>query len=204
MDTLFTILMLSCMGLVMAKSPGGEIALPPPSLKGGLSVAEALHRRRSVRDYAKGPLSIPEVSQLLWSAQGITQRAGGLRAAPSAGATYPLEVYLVAGNVKGLKAGIYRYIPARHALLRVAEGDVRAKLCDAALGQQCVKEAPAVLVLAAVYARTAARYGERAERYVDIEVGHAGENVYLQAEAMGLGTVAVGAFSDTAVKKILG
>jgi SagB-type dehydrogenase family enzyme len=204
MDTLFTILMLSCVGLAMGKNPGAEIALPAPQLKGKLSVEEALHHRRSVRDYSKGALSLPEVSQLLWAAQGITQRAGGLRAAPSAGATYPLEVYLVAGDVRGLPAGIYRYVPARHALLRKADGDVRAKLRDASLGQRWVKEAPAVIVLAAVYARTASRYGGRAERYVDIEVGHAGENVYLQAEALGLGTVAVGAFSDGDVKKVLG
>lgn len=204
MDALFTILMLSCVGLVMGKHPGGEIALPPPQLKGRLSVEEALHRRRSVRDYAKEGLSIPEVSQLLWAAQGITQRGEGLRTAPSAGAAYPLEVYLVAGDVRGLPAGIYRYLPARHALIRKAEGDVRAKLRDASLGQQCVKDAPATLVITAVYARTAARYGGRAERYVDIEVGHAGENVYLQAETLGLGTVAVGAFSDAEVKRVLG
>ncbi len=204
MDTLFTILMLSCVGLAMGKHPGNEVALPPPQLKGRLPVEEALHRRRSVRDYAKVALSIPEVSQLLWAAQGITQHEEGLRTAPSAGATYPLEVYLVAGDVRGLPAGIYHYVPARHVLIRKAEGDVRAKLGEASLNQQCVKEAPAILVIAAVYARTSARYGGRAERYVDIEVGHAGENIYLQAEALGLGTVAVGAFSDTEVKRVLG
>lgn len=204
MDTLFTILMLSCVGLVMGKHPSSEVVLPPPQLKGRLPVEEALHRRRSVRDYAKGGLSIPEVSQLLWAAQGITQREEGLRTAPSAGATYPLEVYLVAGDVRGLPAGVYRYVPARHALVRKAEGDVRAKLGEASLNQQWVKEAPATLVIAAVYARTASRYGGRAERYVDIEVGHAGENVYLQAEALGLGTVAVGAFSDAEVKRVVG
>jgi len=204
MDTLFAIVMLSCVGLVMGKSPDNEITLPAPALKGKLSVEEALHRRRSVRDYTQGALSLAQVSQLLWAAQGITQRAEGLRTAPSAGATYPLEIYLVAGNVNGLAAGIYRYIPARHALLRTAEGDVRAKLRDASLGQPWVREAPATLAIAAVYARTASRYGGRAQRYVDIEVGHAGENVYLQAESLGLGTVAVGAFNDGEVKKVLG
>ncbi len=204
MDMLFTIVMLSCLGLVAAKSPDSEIVLPAPVLKGRLSVEEALQRRRSVRDYGRGGLSLAEVSQLLWAAQGITQRAEGLRAAPSAGATYPLAIYLVAGNVNGLAAGIYCYIPSRHVLLRTAEGDVRARLRDASLGQQWVREAPATLAIAAVYARTASRYGGRAQRYVHIEAGHAGENIYLQAESLGLGTVAVGAFNDGEVKKVLG
>ena len=204
MDTLFAFVMLMCMGLVVGKSPDSEITLPSPALKGKLSVEEALRRRRSVRDYTKGALSLAEISQLLWAAQGITLRAEGFRTAPSAGATYPLEIYLVAGNVNGLAAGIYRYIPVRHTLLRTAEGDVRAKLRDASRGQPWVREAPATIVIAAVYARTACRYGGRAQRYVDIEVGHAGQNVYLEAESLGLGTVAVGAFDDAGVKQALG
>jgi len=193
-----------CVGMAWGASPPNEISLPAPSLKGSLSLEEALAHRRSVREYKKHFLSLIEVSQMLWAAQGITGAREGFRTAPSAGATYPLEIYLVAGNVKGLSPGVYRYIPRTHALVQTLAGDARARLCDAALGQQWVKDAPATVLIAAVYARTAARYGPRARRYIDIEVGHSGQNVYLQAEALGLGTVAVGAFDDGAVKRVLG
>jgi SagB-type dehydrogenase family enzyme len=177
--------------------------LPPPATTGKLSLEEAVQKRRSIREYADAPLSMAETGQLLWAAQGVTDRRGGYRAAPSAGATYPLSVLLVAGNVKGLEPGVYRYLPAEHALTRMQSGDIRKNLCSASLNQRWVKEAPAIIVLAADYGRTAGRYGPRATRYVDIEVGHAAQNVYLQATALGLGTVAVGAFDDDAVKKLL-
>ncbi|MDP8246621.1 MAG: SagB/ThcOx family dehydrogenase [Candidatus Tritonobacter lacicola] len=180
------------------------IKLPEPLIKGVMSVEEAISNRRSIRSYKKTGLTLNQVSQLLWAAQGITEKKRGFRSAPSAGATYPLTAYLVAGEVEGLAPGVYQYIPERHALRMVSGRDVRPGLARASYGQGWVAAAPATIVLAARYERTTRVYGKRGVRYVDIEVGHAGENIYLQATALGLGTVAVGAFSDDAVKKILG
>jgi len=151
-------------------------------------------------------LKLEQVSQLMWCAQGITDRRGMLRAVPSAGATYPLEAYVVVkdGGVEGLGAGVYRYEPEDHSLELVREGDLSEELASACLGQRWVKEAPVNIVITAVYARTTRRYGTRGERYVHIEVGHVGQNVYLQATAMGLGTVAIGAFYDDEVREVLG
>lgn len=182
----------------------GAVPLPAPCTDGDMSVERALAGRRSVRDYGDSPLTLAELGQLLWAAQGITDERTGFRTAPSAGALYPLEVYVVAGRVEGLAAGVYQYAPRGHSLLRLAEGDVRPALFQAALQQSAVLSAPAVLVFGAVYSRTAARYGDRAARYVHIEVGHAGQNVYLQAQARGLGTVAIGAFDEAGVKAALG
>jgi SagB-type dehydrogenase family enzyme len=143
------------------------------------------------------------LAQLLWAAQGITGPEG-LRTAPSAGALYPLEVDVAIGEVGGLPSGIYRYSPDRHELVLVKEGDRRRELRAAALGQDYVEAGAAVITLAAVYGRTTEKYGERGIRYVHMEVGHAAENVWLQATALGLGAVAVGAFDDGPVKRILG
>jgi len=182
---------------------GERVALPMPVYESQTSVEQALQARRSVRDYAPGALKLAQVGQLLWAAQGVTGPTGQ-RTAPSAGALYPLEVYLVAGEVEGLAAGVYRYLPDDHALLRIASGDLRKQLAEAALGQIWVKDAPAVLVITAVYERTTVKYGERGVRYVHMEVGHAAQNVYLQAETLNLGTVFVGAFYDEEVSRILG
>ena len=179
-----------------------EIKLPGPELKGRISIEETLAKRRSRREYKDEPLTLKEVGQLLWSAQGITAEWGG-RAAPSAGATYPLEIYLVAGKVEALTPGLYHYLPSSHSLVKVIEGDLRKQLASAALGQEMIEKAPISIVFTAFFQRTTARYGERGVRYVHIEVGHAGENIYLQAEALGLATVAVGAFRDKAVKEVL-
>ncbi len=180
-----------------------EIRLPEPQRDGKVSLECCLATRRSVRAYRDAALTLAEVGQLLWAAQGIT---GGerLRTAPSAGALYPLEVYLAAGRVERLSAGVYKYHPQRHALVRVASEDRRRALADAALGQEFIARAPATLVFAGVYQRTAKRYGDRAPRYVHIEIGHAGQNVCLQAVAMGLGSVTVGAFRDPEVKRVIG
>jgi len=192
-----------CIGMVFAEENkgGGMIKLPVPNT---MSVEEAIAKRRSVRVYKKGPLKLAEVSQLLWTGQGITDRMRGFRAAPSAGATYPLTLYLVVGEVEELETGVYKYLPELHALVQIKEGDVRKELARASLGQGMIAKAPASVVIAANYERTTARYGRRGIRYVHIEVGHVGENVYLQAEAMGLGTVAVGAFDDAGVARVLG
>ena len=187
----------------MAAVEGTRVPLPRAAYDGETSVEEALRSRRSVRDYSRSALSLDDVSQLLWAAQGITKKREGLRTAPSAGALYPLEIYLVAGSVDDLPAGIYRYVPKGHDLLGLADGDKRKALADAALGQSWVRRAPMVLVIAAVYERSKRKYGRRGIRYSHIEVGHAAQNVYLQAATLGLGTVIVGAFDDEEVQAVL-
>jgi SagB-type dehydrogenase family enzyme len=173
------------------------LQLPEPRLKGTLSLEEALAGRRSLREYADAPLTLEEIGQLLWAAQGITDPAG-YRTAPSAGALYPLEVYVV------IPEGVYHYAPAGHRLQRCLQGDLRPALFAAALRQEAVLEAPAVFVIAAEYERTAAKYGrERTPRYVHLEAGHAAQNLLLQAEALGLGAVPIGAFIDEQVKEAL-
>ena len=185
-----------------AVSPAKPFPCLHRALRGALALEEALAARRSVRDYAPGPLTLAEVGQLLWAAQGVTSPEG-FRTAPSAGALYPLELYLVVGEVEGLAPGVYHYEPESHALTRIIAGDLRRVLEMAALGQDYVRTAAVDLVLTGVYQRTARRYGERAQRYVHMEAGHAGQNVYLQAEALGLGTVAIGAFNDEEVQRLL-
>ena len=175
---------------------GERVLLPPPRERGGMSVEEAVARRRSVREFSPDALGLGDVSQLLWCAQGVTSR-DGLRAAPSAGACYPLEVYLVCEH------GLLHYQPKDHVVVKVSTADVRRALADAAYGQSFIAQAPISLVFAAVYRRTTGRYGDRGMRYVHIDVGHAAENVHLQAEALGLASVAVGAFDDRAVADVL-
>ncbi len=182
--------------------PAEKVILPVPKYDGKLSIERALRERRSVRDYAEKPLRIEEISQLLWAAQGITGPSG-MRTAPSAGALYPLEVYLVVGNVEGVPVGVYKYRPQTHALEGVAQGDRRAELSEAALGQYCISEGAVVVVIAAVYERTTRKYGERGIRYVHAEVGHAAQNIYLQAVSLNLGTVFVGAFHDDDVREVM-
>lgn len=189
-----------------------KITLPEPSYKGKMSVEEALLQRRSIRSYSSEPLTLQELSQILWSAYGITKEIpggpsflrGGLRTAPSAGALYPLDIYVVSGNVTGLKAGIYKYISEEHSLELIASGDYRKDLCKAGLSQTMIEEAPANLVYTAIFERTTSKYGKRGrERYVCMDLGHSAQNVYLQATALGIGTCAIGAFDDDAVSKVL-
>jgi len=179
------------------------VQLPEPRLKSEVSLEEALLKRRSIRKYANLPLTLEDVSQLLWAAQGITTEWGG-RTAPSAGALYPLEVYLTVGNVENLAAGVYKYKPERHELVKVRDGDVRGELAEAALGQNWVKEGAIDIVIAAVYERTTKKYGDRGVRYTHMEAGHAAQNIYLQAAALDLGMVTIGAFYDEQVKNIMG
>jgi SagB-type dehydrogenase family enzyme len=181
------------------------IKLPPPKSAGAVSVEEAITRRRSTREFTDRALLVEELSQLLWSLQGTTDNQRRLRAAPSAGATFPLEVISVIGDfgVSGLPAGLYLYLPSDHALKPIRNGDVRQQLAGVALGQQAVAQAPASLVIAADYERTRRRYRNRTERYVHMEAGHAAQNLYLQATALGLGTNAIGAFDDDGVRQVL-
>jgi SagB-type dehydrogenase family enzyme len=180
------------------------IPLPAPSLSGSLSLEGALARRRSVREYAATSLTMDELSQLLWSAQGITERRHGLRSAPSAGTLYPLEVYVAVEDVDGLHSGVYRYVPEQHGLQPVLDRSVRGQLCRDALSQSAVADAPTTMAFAAVPARIPQKYGERSRRCVYMEVGHAAENLYLQATALGLATVAIAAFDEDSVKRTLG
>jgi len=174
------------------------IELPPPRRESRVSLEATLAKRRSVREFADRPLTPAELSQLLWAAQGVTNDEGD-RTSPSAGATFPLETWVATAD------GLFHYDPARHALERTGDEDLRPALCREALGQQCVADAPAVFVLAAVAARTEKRYGPaRTPRYVAMEAGHAAQNLLLQAVALGLGGVPVGAFEDARVGRVLG
>ena len=178
------------------------ISLPEPRHESDVSIESALVRRRSVREYPNKALSLFEIGQLLWAAQGITSERG-FRTAPSAGALYPLEIYLVAGNVDGLPCAVYKYIPQNHTLVKIVDGDKRRALQSAALNQKAVGDAAAIIVIAAVYERTTGKYGERGNRYVHMEVGSAAQNIYLQTVSLDLATVFIGAFHDDGVKFLL-
>jgi len=177
-------------------SPVGEMPLPTPAQRGGVSLEEALSKRRSVREFREEPLTPAEISQLLWAGQGITEPRG-LRTAPSAGALYPLELYVATGE------GVYHYSPQSHRLAILSPEDTRLRLWEAGLNQGALREAPAIIVVAAVYARTEGKYGSRAERYVRLEAGHAAQNILLQATALDLGAVPIGAFYDQKVQEVL-
>jgi SagB-type dehydrogenase family enzyme len=190
------------------------INLPSPRLKGKVSLEETILRRRAVRKYRSNPLDLLQLSQILWSAQGITGTRG-FRAAPSAGATYPLEIFVFIGKQaviaseakqapQELQAGIYHYEADSHSLTLHKSGDLRPDLARATLDQEYIIAAPVDIVICALYHRTSHRYGTRGDRYVHIEVGHVGENIHLQAVALGLATVEVGAFDDEEVRKVLG
>jgi len=178
------------------------VTLPEPRHDSDVSVEQSMLSRRSVRSYTTEPLTLQDVSQLLWAAQGITDSLGR-RTAPSAGALYPLEIYAVAGNIRDLSPGVYKYDPGKHQLEKVMDGDIRLELSAAALAQGSVKNGAIAFVFTAVYERTTVKYGERGERYVHIEVGHAAQNLCLQATAMGFGVVTVGAFDDEKVAEVL-
>jgi SagB-type dehydrogenase family enzyme len=189
-------------GIQQMKSSGERVRLSTPRYRSATSMEEALLKRRSVREYSKSVLSLVEVSQLLWAAQGITGQNGS-RTTPSAGALFPLEVYLVAGHVGGLSSGIYKYEPRGHELTLVMSGDKREDLYGATLEQESVRDGAAAIIIAAVYEPVTQKYGERGTRYVHMEAGHAAQNVYLQAVSLDLGTVVIGAFKDERIRKVL-
>jgi len=199
---IFTQLEIQLLADEKTQSKGETMKLPKPRFSSPTSVEEALLGRRSVRDYGKDSLTIDQISQLLWAAQGITAKWGG-RTAPSAGALYPLEIYLVAGEVKGLKPGLYHYDLGKHVISLKKDKDLRKNLTQASLYQDEILKAPVTLIITAVYERTQKKYGQRGIRYVHMEVGSVGENIYLQAESLNLGTVFIGAFDDDQVKKVM-
>ncbi len=178
------------------------VELPKASFTGEASLEQLLAKRRSIREYPDTALLLAEIGQLLWAAQGLTN-SQGFRTAPSAGALYPLELYVVVGRIEGLAKGVYHYEASRHRLVRTAgEGRLDA-LAQAALSQAWVKEAAAVIVFAADYDRTTRKYGKRGIRYVHMEVGHAAQNLFLQSGSLALATVVVGAFDDDKVARVL-
>ncbi|MGA2265633.1 MAG: SagB/ThcOx family dehydrogenase [Phycisphaerae bacterium] len=173
------------------------VALPPPVTKGTMSLEEALAARRSIRKFVPTPLTIEQIGQLCWAAQGVTEPKRGLRTAPSAMARYPLELYVVTAQ------GASHYLPAKHALETVIEGDALATLRASAGRQPAVAQAPAVFVITAVPSRFGGRSGGRTQQFIELEVGHAAQNLLLEAVALGLGAVPVGGFSDADVAKVL-
>lgn len=173
-----------------------EIPLPKPAQRGEVSLEEALTRRRSIREFTEEGVTLAEISQLLWAGQGITDPRG-FRTAPSAGALYPLEVYVATGE------GVHHYLPQGHRLTMLSPEDRRLGLWEAGLEQGALREASVIIVVVAIYARTEGKYGPRAERYVRLEAGHAAQNILLQATALDLGAVPIGAFYDQKVQEVL-
>ncbi|MFB0555467.1 MAG: SagB/ThcOx family dehydrogenase [Phycisphaerae bacterium] len=172
------------------------INLPEPNQEGSISLEQAIAKRRSRRKFVSKALTLEQIGQLCWAAQGQEARSR-YRNAPSAGATYPLELLVVTSD------GLFQYLPAKHSLEILTNQDLRTELTMAAWEQKFIEDAPLTLVFAAQFSRTTGRYGRRGVRYVYMEAGHAAQNVHLQAEALGLGSVAVGAFDDTSVSKVL-
>jgi SagB-type dehydrogenase family enzyme len=176
-----------------------------PKTDGQVSVEKAISTRRTIRSFTADSLSPEAFSQLLWAGYGITQKGGIKRAAPSAGALYPMDLYAVLGDegVAGFKAGVYHYDVQEHGVSLVAEGDLRNDLARASLSQTWMSRPPLNLVITAEYGRITLKYGERGFRYAMIEAGHMGQNIFLQAEALGLGAGIVGAYDDLEVIRVL-
>lgn len=175
--------------------------LPEPGLKGKLSFEEAVKSRKSIRNFSPQSVSLQDVSQILWAAQGIVTKNTSRRTCPSAGALYPIEMYVEVREVEELEKGIYHYDVFQHSLEPVSRGDYSQNLTEACLTQLFVGQAPVVFIIGVEYSRITWKYGERGIRYVHIEVGHCGQNICLQATALGLATVPVGAFWDREVQK---
>ena len=180
--------------------------LPLPTWEGNVSVEQAIKQRRTIRRYASRALTADQLSQMLWAAGGITENKGYKRAAPSAGALYPMDLYVVAGEggVASLEAGIYHYEPGKHGLSPAAQGDMRSLVAQASLSQMWMANAPLCMVITAEYSRVMGKYGRRGIRYAMIEAGHMGQNIFLQARALGLDAGIVGAFDDNTLIKVMG
>ncbi|MGZ7049942.1 MAG: SagB/ThcOx family dehydrogenase [Methanobacterium sp.] len=211
---LIILLAVTILYLIWPKSYGGEqrvvmgtINLPEPQITAGKSVEQAIKDRRSIRRFTNDSLTLQDVSQLMWAAQGITDKTNNFRAAPSGGHTYPLEVYILVGkgSVNGLNEGLYHYNPFNNTLEQILGNDARPELSQAADGQPWVKEAPVDIIITGNYQKMIDKYKDEklSTRFVDMEAGHVGENIYLEAEAQNLATVALGSFKDDQVHQIL-
>lgn len=198
-----SVLLILIMSLAIGASniQAAEVSLPQPLIESDYSLEAALYNRVSDRQYADQALNFDEISQLVWAAQGENQK--GTRTAPSAGALYPIEVYVAVGEVESLTVGIYKYSQENHTLNLLSEGDLRTELTERSLNQQSIQRAPAVIILAGVVERTADKYGERGERYMWMEAGHVAQNILLQAQALELGGVSIGAFDDEGVHELM-
>ncbi len=183
------------------------VKLPEPKITGTMSVEQAINDRRSVRRYTNESLTLQDVSQLMWAAQGITDNKTKFRTVPSGGHTFPLEVYILVGknSVKGLNEGVYHYNPFNNTLEQILGNDVRPELSQAANGQPWVKEAPVDIIITGNYQKMIDKYKDEklSTRFVDMEAGHAGQNIYLESESLNLATVALGSFKDDQVHQIL-
>jgi SagB-type dehydrogenase family enzyme len=181
-----------------------KVKLPKPEYR-GMTLEDAIEKRRSIRNYSKKPITTAQLSQLLFAAQGLTGKTYGpdLRSAPSAGALYPFEVYVVANNVQDLPRGIYHYSVLDHALELVKRGDFRSQITEAGAQQEMLGDAAVTFVLSAIFDRVRHKYGERGLRYVYIEAGHVSQNIYLQAVSLELGSVCVGAFLDQKANRLI-
>jgi len=180
--------------------------LPDPVTVGDVSLEMTIHQRRTVRSFHSTTLTLKQLSQLLWAAQGITGPEGYKRAAPSAGALYPMDIYGAVGKgcIEGLNPGVYLYEPATHSFSLIQKGDSRRDIAIASLGQMWMSYAPITLVITAEYSRIMGKYGQRGVRYAMIEAGHIGQNIFLQSQALGLETGIVGAFKDQQVTQVMG
>ena len=196
----------TAIGLSETKNAHALISLPRPSSDGKVSLEKAIRERRTIRDFRERSLSLNHLSQLFWAAQGITEPTIGRRAAPSGGALYPLDIYVLIGEngVEKIEAGVYHYLPKEHSISPISKGDRRKEIASASLGQMWMAKAPVIFIITAEYKRITGKYGERGVRYALIEVGHVGQNLFLQAEALGLGAGIVGAFDDLEVSKVAG
>jgi SagB-type dehydrogenase family enzyme len=194
------------MGPIEVRAGEASISLPKPSFDGKVSVEKAIKGRRTIRDFKEEGLSLNHLSQLVWAGQGMTDPSEGKRAAPSGGALYPLDIYVLIGKngVEKIEAGVYRYLPKEHSLQAVAKGDRRREIALASLSQMWMARAPVIFIITAEYRRITVKYGERGIRYAVIEVGHVGQNLFLQAEALGLGAGIVGAFNDSEISNRAG
>lgn len=177
--------------------------LPKPEIKGSVSIEEVLQARRSIRSYSDAPLNLTEISQLLWSAYGVTSPKG-LRTAPSAKELYPLELYIVSGEVNGLPPGVYKYLPGSHSIEKLGGTDIRPELFETTFDQASVREGRAVIVFAAVYSRTKAEFGDAGRDLTHMDLGHSAQNLHLQAVSLNIGTVVIAAFRPDDARKVLG
>lgn len=188
-----------------AEFEGDMIVLPDPMRVESKTLSESINSRVSVRRFSENNLSLEQVSYILWAAGGelMDARTSATRSYPSAGGIYPLDFYLIVGDVNNIESGVYRYNHANHSLEKVADSDIRSEMAVAALGQRYVAAAPAVIAVAADFSRTESRYGSRAQRYVLLDAGHSGENISLAAASIGLGSVAIGSFDDERANTLL-
>ncbi|MFP4458029.1 MAG: SagB/ThcOx family dehydrogenase [Candidatus Zixiibacteriota bacterium] len=198
------IVTISFIVLVLMGCYGQQITtLPDPSFDGEVSLEKALKQRRSRRNFEDKSMTIHQAGQLLWAAYGISLQSRQFHTAPSAGATFPSELYLIARDIEGLEAAIYHYKPKNHSLELIKKGDYSRQLQEIALNQKTIIEAQCNIIIAADFDRTMDHYSERGRQYVYQESGHIGQNIYLQAEAIGLGTVAIGAFDENKIKELI-